>query len=337
MRGTGLELSSFRLQALYKNTCADDKMTVDEAACVVREGDGDSDEEEEEEVIASHGSYQEEQELNDCCNRNVNSKPPESSDVVCCVRDLSAESLQQKVKDSVTEQLFSHVWSEVSEGLEALLHLYPDSTLQQRHINPLSVQGQSTMNNSRLPDVDTTFRAFTSISDNHSSELDGTLCVSAKPMCHSARSTLVSPVLESNLEIARTRLKVGPVQQTSVAPTISLPKPLSLHSANLVLAPMPVLERRGYHSAADRRTRAVLNRRFTSVTSGHERFLQPLEEQQTVVAKVTTTPRQVSAPTFPPNWSRHVMLPPINHLDPHLKVMPGRKNLLVCVLYCPSW
>jgi hypothetical protein len=312
-------------------------MAVDEAARVVLEDDGDS-EEEEEEVIASHGSYQEKQEMSDWCNRNDNSRPntTEDSSVVCYGRDLSAESLQQKVKDSVMEQLFSHVWSEVSKGLEPLLHLYSDRTLQQRHSNPSSVQGQSRINNSRLPAVDTPFRAFTPISDIHNSELDDTLCVSAKSICCSARSTLISRKLESNLEVTRTGLAKNPVQQTSVPPIASLPKPLTLHSANHVLAPIPSLQPRGYHSAADRRTCAMLNRRFSSITSGHERFLKPLEEQQTVAAKVTTTPRQVSAPASPPSWSRHVMLPPINHLDPHLKVVP-EQNLFVCVFYCYCW
>jgi hypothetical protein len=300
-------------------------VAVDEAAYLVIEDDGDS---EEEEVIVSHGSYQEKQDLNDCCNRNDNSGPNTTADSV-------AESLQQKVKDSVMEQLFSHVWSEVSKGLEPLLRLDSDRTLQQRYGDPSSVQGQSRMNNPRLPAVDTPFRAFTPISDIHNCERDGTLCVSAKSMSCSARSSLISTKLESNLEVTRTGLAKGPVRETNVPPIANPSKPLMLHSANHVLAPIPTLELRGYHSAADRRTCATLNRRFSSITSGHGRFLKPLEEQHTLAAKLTETPRQVSAPASPPSWSRHVILPSIKHLDSHVKV--PEQNLSVCVFSCYSW
>ncbi|XP_021933747.1 uncharacterized protein LOC110836639 isoform X2 [Zootermopsis nevadensis] len=316
VRGVGLELSAFHLQRLHEKTCVHDKkMAIDEAACVVLEDDEDS--EDEEEVIASHGSYQEKQELNDQCNRNCSSSPDttEGSVMLCYGRDLSAESLQQKVKDSVMEQLFLHVWSQVSKGLEPLLHLYPDRT-QQRHTNPSPMQGQSGMNTLRLPAIATSFRSFTPVSDIHNIELNGTLHVSAKSMCCSASSSLISPALESNLKVGHCQ---GSLRHTSVPPVVNLAKPLTFHSANHVLAPIPTLEPRGYHSAADRRTRATLNRRFSSITSGHERFLKPLEEQQTMAAKGTTNPRQVSAPASPPSWSRHVMLPPINDLNLPLK------------------
>jgi hypothetical protein len=335
VRGAGIQSSSLHLQRLYEKECMDDKVATDEAAHVVLEDEGDG--EEEEEVIASHGSCQEQLELNEHCNRNDNSRPYIAQDnVVMCYnrnrnRNLSARSLRQKVKDSVMEQLFSYAWSEVSKSLEPLLHFYSESTFQQRPGHPASLQGQSRMNNPRLPAVDT---PFTPIPDVHDTELEQ--CVSAKSVHCSGRRTLICPVLQQTLngdesvlsQLARTGLAVDSVLQPREPPIISLPKPLSLHSANYSLAPTPTLESRGYHSAADGRTRPVLTRRFRSVTSRHESFLKPLEEQQTMAAKVTTTPRQVSAPTSPPNWSRHVTLPPIDHLDPCLKVVP-EQNLSI--------
>jgi len=314
--------------------CTDDKMAVDKALCVVLEDDGDNEEEEEEEeeeVIASHGSYQENLELSDWCGRSDNSRPDiaEGSAVMCYSRDPSLESLHHKVRDSVMEQLFSHVWSEVSKGLEPLLLLYSESTSQKSPSNPASVQEQQKMNNLRLSTVHTPLRAITPVLDSHDSEFSDIVCRSTKSIYHSAKRTLACPVREPNLKVdesivsqfAREELAVDPVRQPSVPPIVKQPQPLSLHSAHHLSAPLPTLESRGYHSAAHSRTRAVLNR-FSSVASGHERFLRPLDEQQTVVVKVTTTPRQVSAPSSPPNWSRHVTLPPIDQLDPRLKVVP---------------
>lgn len=323
VRGAGVEFSSFQLQRSYKKMHIDDKVTSDEAICFVLEDNGDS---EEEEVIASHGSYQENLELNDWCNRNDNSRPntAEGSAVMCDAKDISAEGLHQKVKDCVMEQLFSYVWSEVSQSLEPLLHLYSESILHQRPSNAASLQGQGRINTPTLAAGDIPFIPVSDICD---CELDGILSMPAQSTRCSARRTLVSPMLEPGLEadksvlsqLARTGVSVDPVKQPRESPVFSLPKPLSLHSANHVLAPTPKLEFRGYHSAAHQRTWPMLNRRLSTMTSGHERFLRPLEEKQTMAAKVTTTSRQVSAPASPPSWSRHVTLPPIDRLDPHLK------------------
>lgn len=333
MRGAGIGSRSLYLQRLYEKDCVDGKVATDEAAHVVLDNEGDRGEEEE--VIASHGSCQEQLELNECCNRNDNSKPNIAQDnVLMCYnrnRSLSAKSLRQKVKDSVMEQLFSYVWSEVSKSLEQLLHSYPKSSLQQRPGHPASLQGQSRMNSPRSSAVDTQFAL---IPDVCGTELEQ--CVSAKSLHSSGRRTLVCPVLQPNRngdefllsQSERTGLTVDPPLQPREPPIISLPKSVSLHSASHSLAPMPTLEFRGYHSAADGRTRPVLTRRLSSTTSRHKRFLKPLEEQQTVDANATTAPRQVSAPTSPPSWSRHVTLPPIDHLDPHLKVVP-EQNLSI--------
>ncbi|XP_023718022.1 uncharacterized protein LOC111870179 isoform X2 [Cryptotermes secundus] len=323
VRGAGIDFSSLQLQTPYKKIHVDDKVTSDEAVCVVLEDNGDS---EEEEVIASHGSYQENLEPNDGCNRNDNSRPntAEGSAVMCYTKDISTESLRQKVKDCVMEQLFSHVWSEVSRSLEPLLHLYSENISQQRPSNAASLQGQRRMNTPTLAAADIPFIPVSDICD---SELNCMLSVSAKSVRCSARRALVSPMLELGLEcdesvmsqLARTGVSVDPVKQPRESQIVSLPKPLSLHSANHVLGPTPTLESRGYHSAADRRTWPMLNRRLSSITSGRETFLRPLEEQQTVAAKVTTTSRQVSAPASPPSWSRYVTLPPIDRLDPRIK------------------
>jgi hypothetical protein len=338
VRGAGIEFSSFQLQRPYKKMHIDDKVTSDEAGYFLLEDNGDSEEEEviashgsdseEEEVIASHGSYQENLELNDWCNKKDNSRSnaAEGSAVMCDAKDISAESLHQKVRDYVMEQLVSYVWSEVSQSLEPLLHLYSESVLQQRPSNAASFQGQGRMNTPTLAAADILYIPVSDICD---CELDGILSVSAQSIRCSARRTLVSPMLEPGLEadklvlsqLARTGISVDPVKQPRESPIVSLPKPLSLHSAHHVLAPTAKLESRGYHSAADQRTWPMLNRRLSSMTSGRERFLRPLEEQQTIAAKVTATSRQVSAPASPPSWSRHVTLPPIDRLDPHLKVV----------------
>jgi hypothetical protein len=333
VRGAGIGSHSLYLQSLYEKECMDGKVATDEEDHVVLDNEGDRGEEEE--VIASHGSCQEQLELNECCNRNDNSRPNIAQDnVLMCYnrnRNLSAKSLRQKVKDSVMEQLLSYVWSEVSKTLEPLLHSYPESSLQQRPGHPASLQGQSRMNSPRSSAVDT---HFAPIPDVCVTKLEQ--CVSAKSLHSSGRRTLICPVLQSNLsgdesllsQLERTGLTVDPLLQPREPPIISLPKSLSLHSANHSLAPVPTLEFRGYHSAADGRTRPVLTRRLSSTTSRHKRILKPLEEQQTVAANVTTAPRQVSAPTSPPSWSRHVTLPPIDHLDPHLKVVP-EQNLSI--------
>lgn len=329
VRGVGIESRSLYLQRLYEKECVDGEVATDEAAHVVLGIEGDR--VEEEEVIASHGSCQEELELNEWFNRNDNSRPNIAQEnVLMCYnrnRSPSAKSLRQKVKDSVMEQLFSYVWSEVSKSLEPLLHSYPESSLQQRPGHPASLQGQSRVNSPRSSAVDT---QFATIHDVCGAELEQH--VSAKSLHSSGRRTLICPVLQPNLnsdesllsQLERTGLRVDPLLQPREPPIISLPKSLSLHSANHSLAPMPTLEFRGYHSAADGRTRPILTRRLSSMTSRHKRFLKPLEEQQAVAANVTTAPRQVSAPTSPPSWSRHVALPPIDHLDPHLKVVPER-------------
>ena len=331
VRGAGIESRSSYLQRLYEKECADGKVATDEAAHVVPDNEGDRGEEEE--VIASHGSCQEQLELNECCNRNDNSRSNIAQDnvLMCYNRNgsLSAKSLRQKVKDSVMEQLFSYVWSEVSKSLEPLLHSYPESSLQQRPSHPASLQGHSRMNSPRSSAVDT---QFASIPDVGGTKLEQ--CVSAKSLHSSGRR--ICPVPQSNVngdesllsQLEGTGLTVDPLLQPREPPIISLPKSLSLHSADRSLALMPTLEFRGYHSAADGRTRPVLTRRLSSMTSRHKRFLKPLEEQQTVVVNVTTAPRQVSAPTSPPSWSRHVTLPPIDHLDPHLKVVP-EQNLSI--------
>ena len=333
MRGAGIESRSLYLQRLYEKECMGGKVATDEAAHVVLDNEGDSGEEEE--VIASHGSCQEQLEHNESCNRNDNSRPNVAqNNILMCYsknRSLSAESLHQKVKDSVMEQLFSYVWSEVSKSLEPMLHSYSENTLEQRLGHPASLQGQSRMKSPRSSAV---YTPFVPIPDVYGTELEQH--VSAKSVQCSGRSTLICPVLQQNLngdepvlsQLARTGLTVDAALQPREPPIIRLPKSLSLHSANHCLAPLPTLEFRGYHSAADGRTRPVLTRRFSSMTSRHERFLKPLEEQQTVAANVTTAPRQVSAPTSPPNWSRHVTLPPIDHLDPHLKVVP-EQNLSI--------
>lgn len=325
MRGAGIEFSSLQLQRPCKKIHIDDRVTSDEAFCVMLEDNGDS---EEEEVIASHGSYQENLEPSDWCNRNDNSRPntPEGSAVMSNTKDIATESLHQKVKDCVMEQLFSHVWSEVSQSLEPLLHLYSESILQQRPSNAASLQGQRRLNTPTLAAADI---PFIPVSDIRDTELDGILSASAKSIRCSARRALDPPMLELGLQadesvlsqLARRGISVDRVKQPRESPVVSLPKPLTLHSANHMLAPTPTLESRGYHSAADRRTWPMLNRRLSSMTSGRERFLRPLEEQQTVAAKVTTTSRQVSAPASPPSWSRHVTLPPIDRLDPRLKVI----------------
>lgn len=335
MKGAGIQSSSLHLQRLYEKECMDGKVATDEAADVL-EDEGDS--EEEEEVIASHGSCQEQLELNEYYNRNDNSRPHIAQDnVVMCHnknrnRNLSARSLRQKVKDSVMEQLFSYVWSEVSKSLEPLLHFYSESTLQQRPGHPASMEGQSRMINPRLSAIDI---PFSPVPDVHDTEREQ--CASAKSVHCYGRKTSICPVLQPNVngdecvlsQSASTGLAVDPVLQPREPPIISLPKPLGLHSANYSLATTLTPGSRGYHSAADGRTRSVLTRRFSSMTSRHdERFLKPVEEQQMMAAKVTTTLRRVSAPTSPPNWSRHVTLPPIDHLDPHLKVVP-EQNLSI--------
>jgi len=333
VRGTGIESRSLYLQGLYEKECVDGKVATDEAANVVSDNEGDRGEEEE--VIASHGSCQEQLELNECCNSNDNFRPNIAQEnILMCYnknRSLSAKSLRQKVKDSVMEQLFSYVWSEVSKSLEQLLHSYPESLLQQRPGHPASLQGQSRMNSPRSSTVDT---QFAPIHDVSGTELEQ--CVSAKSLHSSGRRTLICPVLQPNRngdqsflsQLERTGHTVDRLLQPREPPIISLPKSLNLHSANHSLVPVPALEFRGYHSAADGRTRPVLTRRLSSTTSRLKRLLKPLEEQQTVVANVTTAPRQVSAPTSPPSWSRHVTLPPIDHLDPHLKVVP-EQNLSI--------
>jgi hypothetical protein len=325
VRGAGIDTSSLYLQRLYEEGSMDDKVATDEAACVVLENEGNS---EEEEVIASHGPYQEQLEVNDCYNRDDNSRPYIAEDnVVMCNsnRNLSAKSLRQKVKDFVMEQLFSHVWSEVSKSLEPLLLSHSESTLQERPGHPASQHGQRGMNNPRLPVYDI---PFAPIPDVHDTELEQRAF--AKSIHCSGRRTLIRPVLRPNpdgnesvySQLARTGHAVDLVLQSREPPVVSEPKPLSLHSANHSLTPTQTLESRGYHSAADGRTQPVLTRRFSTMTSRHERFLKPLEEQQTTAAKVTASRRQVSAPTSPPNWSRHVALPPIDHLDAHVKVIP---------------
>lgn len=318
MRGAGIDFSSFQLEKPYEEIHIHDKVTSDEAVHVVLEDDGDG---EEEEVIACHGSYQENPELNDWCSRNDDSRPntAEASVVICHAKDMSTESLHQKVKNYVMEQLFSYVWSEVSQSLEPLL---------QRPSNAALLQGQRRMNTSAST-LGAADIPFIPVSDICDSEHVSMLNVCAKSIQHSSRKTLVSLALEPGLEadelvmpqLARTRVSVEPVKQHRESSVVSLPKPLSFHSPNQVLAPTLKLESRGYHSAADRRTWPILNRRLSSITSGHERLLRPLEEQQTKAAKVTTTSRQVSAPASPPSWSRHVTLPPIDRLDPHLKVV----------------
>lgn len=313
-------------QRPYEKEHMDGKVATDEAAIVVLDNEGDSGEEEE--VIASHGSCQEQLELSEYYNRNDNSRPNIAQDNILMYsnknRSLSAKSLRQKVKDSVMEQLFSYVWSEVSKSLEPLVHSYSGSTLQQIPGHLSSLQGQSRMDSSRSSAVDT---PFVPIPDVCGTELEQ--CMSAKSLWGSGKRTLICPVLHPNLsgdksvlsQLERTGLTLDPVLQPREPPINSLPKSLSLHSANRSLAPMPAPEFRGYHSAADGRTRPVLTRRFNSMTTRPKRFLKPLEEQQTVAVNVTSAPRQVSAPTSPPNWSRHVTLPPIDHLDPHLKVV----------------
>jgi len=329
VRGAGIESRSSYLQRLYEKECADGKVATDEAAHVVPDNEGDMGEEEE--VIASHGSCQEQLELNECCNRNDNSRSNIAQDnvLMCYNRNgsLSAKSLRQKVKDSVMEQLFSYVWSEVSKSLEPLLHSNPESSLQQRPSHPASLQGQSRMNSPRSSAVDTQFASIPDVGGTKLEQRVSTksLHTSGRRICPVPQSDAQSDVngdesLPSQLE--GTGLTVDPLLQLREPPIISLPKSLSLHSADRSLALMPTLEFRGYHSAADGRTRPVLTRRLSSTTSRHKRFLKPLEEQQTVAANVTTAPRQVSAPTSPPSWSRHVTLPPIDHLDPHLKVVP---------------
>jgi len=333
VRGAGIGSRSLYLQRLYEKERVDGKVLTDEAAHVVP--DNEDDRGEEEEVIASHGSCQEQLELNECCNRNDNSRPNIAQDnvLMCYNRNgsLSAKSLRQKVKDSVMEQLFSYVWSEVSKSLEPLLHSYPESSFQQRPGHPASLQGQSRMNSQRSSAVDTQFAPIPDVCGTEFEQY-----VSAKSLHSSGRRTLVCPVLQPNRngdesflsQLARTGLAVDPLLQPREPPVISLPKSSSLQSANHSLVPMPALEFRGYHSAADGRTRPILTRRLSSMTSRHKRFLKPLEEQKTVAVNVTTAPRQVSAPTSPPSWSRHVSLPPIDHLDPHLKVVP-EQNLSI--------
>jgi len=330
VRGAGIETRSLYLQRLHEKECVDGKVATDEAAHVVPNNEDDRGEEEE--IIASHGSCEEQLELNECCNRNDNSRPniAQENILMCYNRNksLSAKSLRQKVKDSVMEQLFSYVWSEVSKSLEPLLHSYPESSLQQRPGHPASLQGQSIMNSPRTSVVHTKFAPIPDVCGTKFEQ-----CVSAKSLHSFGRRTVTSPVLRRNRIgdeslLSQLERTVDPLLQPREPPIISLPKSLSLHSANHSLAPMPTLEFRGYHSAADGRTRPVLTRRLSSTTSRHKRSLKPLEEQQTVVANVTTAPRQVSAPTSPPSWSRHVTLPPIDHLDPHLKVVP-EQNLSI--------
>jgi hypothetical protein len=309
LKGAGIEFSSFQLERPSKKIHIDDKVTSDETVHDVLEDNRDR----EEEVIASHGSCHEHQELNDWCSRNNNSRPntAEVSAVMCCAKDVSAESLQQKVRNYVMEQLFSHVWLEVSQSLEPLL---------QRPNNAALLQGQRRLNTCTST-LGGTVIPFIPVADVRDSERFAILSASAKSLQHSAGRTGLETDDLGMSQLARTRASVDPIEQLRESPIVSLPKPLSLHSANRLLASTATLESRGYHSAADRRTYPMLNRRLSSMTSGHERLLRPLEEQQKKAAKATATSRQVSAPASPPSWSRHVMLPPIDRLDPQLKVV----------------
>ncbi|XP_069685103.1 protein FAM149B1-like isoform X2 [Periplaneta americana] len=337
VRGTGIPSSSFQLQRMYESTISDQIFTSDnEASCVVLEAVGQGDDEEEEmveEIIASHGSYAQNSKLDDWCNKCdvlesiSDSSRPSTADQdgdVCYGRQ---DDLKQKVKEAVMEQLFSHVWSEMSKSIEPLLKLSSERTLQQKSGYVSFPRPPSRTGSAKFPLAVSIPRAFTPISD-----LDTTLHVSAKSIHCPSRKTSARPSVESNFELDELVIprfnkiehSVDPMRNLVLPPTLRLPQPLSLHSATHVLAPIPTLESRGYHSAADRSRRTMLNRRFSSVASGQERFLKPLEEQQSVITKTslskTTTPRQVSAPSSPPNWSRHVTLPPIDHFDPSFKL-----------------
>ncbi|PSN41564.1 hypothetical protein C0J52_17362 [Blattella germanica] len=294
-----------------------------------------------EEVIASHGSYQDDLEEDDVqelksevlVSESESSRPSTAENtLVFYDKDHAEQSLKQKVKDYISDQLFAHVWTEVSRGVDPLLKLYNERMLQVGSGRPDSSQRPASRYTTTcasptfLPAVDSA-RALTPPSDARNAELRSILQVSPKSIHRSTRRTYMYPSLEPSLEFEESDFTRTPtLRHSALPPTVKLPQPLSLHSVNHVLGPLPSSDVRGYHSAADRRTRAMLNRRFSSMSSGQERFLKPLEEQQqqTVASKLDSarivTPRQVSAPSSPPNWSRHITLPPIENLDPSLKL-----------------
>lgn len=332
--GVGISPSTFELEEVPSAS----ELPVDEIGGRFRAGCDENihQEVEMEEIIASHGSYQEEslQDIEESKGEILvsesESSRPNTAESTAVYYDQShaEENLKQKMKDYIMEQLFAYVWTEVSRGLEPLIKLYSERTLQSKSNRPPSAQRPGSRYTTTcaspqfLPAVETA-RSFTPIS-----ELSSVLQVSSKSIHRSVRRTYVCPSLEPNFEHEESSesnfFKNDILRHSAAPPTVRLPQPLSLRSANQVMAPVPSSDLRGYHSAADRRARSMLSWRFNSMSSAQEKFLKPLEEKQMLSLKVessksTTTPRQISAPNSPPNWSRHFTLPPIENLDPPSK------------------
>ncbi|KAJ9599361.1 hypothetical protein L9F63_010123, partial [Diploptera punctata] len=325
--GIGISPSTYEPEVIPD---AEDK-PIDEVQERFRGGCDGYVQQEEEEIIASHGSYQEEslQDIEESkgeilVSESESSRPNTGeSTIVYYDQSHVEDNLKQKMKDYIMEQLFAYVWTEVSRHLEPLSKLYSERTLQSKSNRPSSTQRPGSRYTTTcaspqfLPPVETA-RSFTPIS-----ELSSVLQVSSKSI-HRSRKRNVCPSLEPSFEYEESNdssfLNNNILRHSAVLPTVRLPQQLSLRSANHVLAPVPTSELRGYHSAADRRSQSMLNWRYRQ-----EKILKPLEEKQMMSLKIEAsksivTPRQVSAPSSPPNWSRHVTLPPIENLDPYLKL-----------------
>ena len=320
-RVTGVKISpsTFDPESLCEEIPETGEQLIDEMSRFRGDCDKILDQEDEmEEVIASHGSYQQES-LQDVEGSQVEALASESessrpntaeSAVVYYDQGHAQENLKKKVNDYIKEQLVAYVWTEVSKTLEHM-KMYSERTFQQKPSRPVSTQRPASRRTTTcaspqfLPAVETA-RSFTPIS-----ELSSLIQVSSMSIHRPVKRTYTRPPLEPSYEYQKV---------STILPTIKFPQPLSLHSANQVFAPMPTTEMRGYHSAADRRTRSKSYWRFNSISSDQEKLLKCLEEKQTNALNTTST-RQVSAPSSPPKWSRHVTLPPIENLHPSMTVI----------------
>ncbi|GLG99373.1 Uncharacterized protein GBIM_05846 [Gryllus bimaculatus] len=268
---------------------------------LVNEYSGDN-----EEVIASHGFVEDFLKIETSA---------ESGDSLSTPSSDQSGNLTEKVKTTALEQLTFHALSEALKSFEQdQCREYAE--VRQNIVTPPAEDAVSTL-------------------ANLSEDLGRALQISGRSI-HRSPKTLNSEMgkkmhisgdqTEPSVQPKRflSNINVIPEDKIYITPensfaVLGFPKPLNSDFFN---TKTKMLEKRGFHSAADRKRPGILDRRFSCISPEYDKLLKPSHENEDNMenSSVIVNSKQISAPNTPLKLLRHLTLPPIQNLNSFNKI-----------------